>query len=245
MIKEALEYILGQAENKTYEIDGMTWSDHKLVPVHFDAPIPFPGNLRVGSLDAIIMLIRHEACEILPSIKAEPPLFIRIDSPTRVTVLTRLNKNNERCTVYTADQEDVNFQEGWRDPQRAIIELRSRFLPNDDSAYLISLLSKIKNGKDIEVKDNGVSQSVTVQQGISLVGEEQIKPRVKLCPFRTFREVGQPESEFVFRVSDDGNVGLFEADGGVWKMEAKDYIRAYLVENLASEILNELVVVMV
>ena len=50
MIKEALEYILGQAENKTYEIDGMTWSDHKLVPVHFDAPIPFPGNLRVGSL---------------------------------------------------------------------------------------------------------------------------------------------------------------------------------------------------
>ncbi len=245
MIKEALEYILGQAENKTYEIDGITWSDHKLVPVQFNEPIPYPGNLRVGSLDAIITLIKHEACEILPSIKAEPPLFIRIDSPTRVTVLTRLNKNNERCTIYTAEQDDVNFQEGWREPQRAIIELRSRFIPNDDSAYLISLLSKIKNGKDLEVKDNGVSQSVTVQQGISLVGEEQIKPRVKLCPFRTFREVAQPESEFIFRVDDNGHIGLFEADGGVWKMEAKDYIRAYLAGNLVSETANGLVVVMV
>ena len=27
----------------------------------------------------------------------------------------------------------------------------------------------------------------------------------------------QPESEFLLRLDDDGNVGLFEADGGMWK----------------------------
>jgi hypothetical protein len=93
----------------------------------------------------------------------------------------------------------------------------------------------MKSSKDAEVRDNGISQTVVVQQGISLVGEENIKPRVKLCPFRTFREVEQPESEFIFRVNDDGKVGFFEADGGVWKMEAKDSIALYLKASLELE----------
>ena len=38
--------------------------------------------------------------------------------------------------------------------------------------------------------------------------------------FRTFLEVEQPESEFLLRVDPDEGIGFFEADGGIWKLEA-------------------------
>ncbi len=47
----------------------------------------------------------------------------------------------------------------------------------------------------------------------------------------------QPESAFVFRMRDDGRDGvqcaIFEADGGAWKNEAMENIRAYLQDELA------------
>ena len=57
-----------------------------------------------------------------------------------------------------------------------------------------------------------------------------------LRPIRTFTEVKQPKSAFVFRMEQGSNetvnAALFEADGGAWKIEAmeniKDYLRAEL-----------------
>ena len=74
---------------------------------------------------------------------------------------------------------------------------------------------------------------------------ETVKPRLTLCPFRTFREVVQPESEFILRLDDKGRVGLFEADGGRWKMEAKANIAAYFEDALADEVEAGKVIVMI
>ena len=71
-----------------------------------------------------------------------------------------------------------------------------------------------------------------------------VKPRVPLRPYRTFLEVEQPESEFLLRLDDNGNVGLFEADGGMWKQTAKASITAYFEEKLAQEIKDGKIVVM-
>ena len=53
-----------------------------------------------------------------------------------------------------------------------------------------------------------------------------------LCPYRTFPQIAQPSSLCVFRLkSREGAVplcGLFEADGGAWKVTAVDSIRAWL-----------------
>lgn len=59
---------------------------------------------------------------------------------------------------------------------------------------------------------------------------------VNLIPYRTFLEVEQPASDFVFRVSE-GRCGapvfkLVAADGGVWKSQAVANVKAYLVEAL-------------
>ena len=71
-----------------------------------------------------------------------------------------------------------------------------------------------------------------------------VKPRVALRPFRTFLEVEQPESEFLLRLDDNGNVGLFEADGGMWAQAAKANILAYFEDKLAEEVKGGKVVVM-
>lgn len=54
----------------------------------------------------------------------------------------------------------------------------------------------------------------------------------------------QPESEFLLRLDDNGNVGLFEADGGMWKQTAKASILSYFEEHLAEEVKAGKVIVM-
>ena len=73
---------------------------------------------------------------------------------------------------------------------------------------------------------------------------ESIEPRVALRPYRTFLEVEQPESEFLLWLDDNGNVGLFEADGGMWRQTAKASILAYFEARLSDEIKAGKVVVM-
>lgn len=68
--------------------------------------------------------------------------------------------------------------------------------------------------------------------GIALSTLVEVKPRVVLKPFRTFVEVDQPESEFLLRISDKGEIGLFPADGGVWKLEATRNVAKYFETEL-------------
>ena len=90
-----------------------------------------------------------------------------------------------------------------------------------------------------------MSQTITAKKGVSLMTTEQVKPRLSLQPFRTFREIPQPESEFILRLDDTGRVGLFEADGGIWKIEAKCQIQGFLEGELEKEIEAGQVVVMI
>ena len=64
----------------------------------------------------------------------------------------------------------------------------------------------------------------------------KVSPIYKLAPFRTFIEVEQPESEFLFRLSDRTTFTLDEADGGAWKIKAKANIRAFFEKAFTSEI---------
>lgn len=61
---------------------------------------------------------------------------------------------------------------------------------------------------------------------------------------RTFLEVEQPESEFLLRVDPDEGIGFFEADGGIWKLEAKKNIADYFLKNMGDLIDAGKVVVM-
>lgn len=117
-------------------------------------------------------------------------------------------------------------------------------LPNEGTAYLLDLLSRMTNENSVSTNDNGVTQTVEARQGVALNAVVEIKPRVMLRPFRTFLEVEQPESEFLLRVDPDEGIGFFEADGGIWKLEAKKNIADYFLKNMGDLIDAGKVVVM-
>ena len=240
MIKEALQFLVSLKDNKTYEIDGKTFSDHQLTLI--EAPRFYRNTVTFGSLDAIVKMTKAEIADYTDGTE---PVFILVNDHKNVSVFTRPDDREKRLYPYEAKCTDADFREGWREQQAAIIELRSRFIPTEDSEYLISLISRINNDQGVRSEDNGVSQTVTTKQGVSLMYSETVKPRLLLQPFRTFREVPQPESEFILRLDENGKVGLFEADGGIWKMEAKDNIKEYFETHLHDEIEAGTVVVMV
>lgn len=52
----------------------------------------------------------------------------------------------------------------------------------------------------------------------------------------------QPASQFLIRVSERG-ISFIEADGGMWKLQARGTIKQYLEEAFAAEIQEGAVVV--
>ncbi|EPI21454.1 hypothetical protein D352_02015, partial [Enterococcus faecium LA4B-2] len=88
----------------------------------------------------------------------------------------------------------------------------------------------IEGGGDLT--DNGVSQTVTVKEGAATLTKAEVPSPAELRPYRTFLEVEQPSSPFVFRIDKHGDCALFEADGGIWKHVAMSNIREFLVNEL-------------
>lgn len=237
MLKDAIQYLVSLKDNKTYTINGETYSDRELHRIPRYVPHPF--SLGVSGLDSIVKLVRNEL-DMFDNL----PLFIRVDGARKVSVFSTYDDEMDRDNLYEASCDVPDFREGFREQENAIIELRSKFAPGDGVDYLLDLLSRISKDNGVTTRDNGVSQEVEARTGVSLKQLVQVKPRVKLRPYRTFLEVEQPESEFILRLDNDGNVGLFEADGGMWKMQAKASIVAYFEEKLAEEITGGKVVVM-
>jgi hypothetical protein len=95
--------------------------------------------------------------------------------------------------------------------------------------------------KKIDGSDDGITQEVQVRRGLSGVLKDKValKPIVRLSPYRTFREVEQPQSEFLLRVrlnnSDVPTAALFEADGGAWINQATETVVQY-IQSLVADI---------
>lgn len=116
-----------------------------------------------------------------------------------------------------------------------IIAVQSVFQDAADRSKVLQLLGTVKDEAVKTSADDGVTQTVTARSGIAVVSEIKVPNPVTLAPFRTFAEIEQPSSPFVFRMrkGDTGpQAALFEADGGGWKSKAKASIVAYLNKEL-------------
>lgn len=237
MLKEFAQYLVSLKDNKTYTIHGDTYSDRELVRIapHVDRP----RQIQVNGLDSIVKLVRNEQ-----DMMENYPIYIRVISPRKVEVFGTYDDTMTRDYLYEAICDAPDFKGGWRGHEGAIIELRSAFVPNEGTEYLLDLLSRISKDDSVTSEDNGVSQTVSARQGIALKSYEKVRSRILLSPFRTFTEIEQPESEFILRLDEDGRVGLIEADGGRWKLTAKASIAAYFEGALKEEIAGNRVVVM-
>jgi len=236
MLAKMIDKIVSLKETKTFEIGGQTYADSQLtrIPPHVDRP----ECIEVSGLDGICKLIRTELA------KLDTVVMVQAKAHNAAEVMTTYLGDFSRNMLYKAKADAPGLRTGFRGREVALIELRSLFIPNEGTAYLLDLLSRMTDENSVTTRDNGVTQQVEAKQGVSLNMLVDIKPRVQLQPFRTFLEIAQPESEFLIRVDPQEGIGFFEADGGIWKLEAKKNIADYFNTHLADLIEASKVVVM-
>jgi hypothetical protein len=220
----------------TVEVDGKTYATQSLRLVEETEKLrSIPRCKTITSLDALCALITKEASVIYP----ESNLFVSVSGYDHVSVFTDIFQDRwERQELYYAELKDApGWKDEWFDYESAVIALRSRFVPNDGTAYLLDILSRMSNQAEVRTNDNGMTQQTVVKKGITLVGAETITPILPLRPYRTFQEIDQPESEFLVRIREmrgENMIGLLESDGGMWKMEARRAIYTYLEARLSN-----------
>ncbi|MDM5430281.1 hypothetical protein [Bacillus mycoides] len=226
MIKAALEYLVKLGNTETKEIDGQTFSTQ---PLHVIEE-PTVRAIPVRNLSGLVDYVKS-------NFDVEESLMIHIASPTTVNCFTAINGNYNRSTFVKTEALIPNFDFGyWHEVENFIINLQSAFVKNDDRDVMLKVVGNITEENVQTYGDNGVSQSVVAKTGIATVDEVAVPNPVALQPYRTFIEVIQPESNFIFRMKDGPKCSLHEADGGAWKLEAIKNIKKYLIAELAEEI---------
>jgi len=169
-------------------------------------------------------------------------IIVRVLSPDKVTVMSVLDPHHRDRDFYIQSEcETTKFTFGkFYDLESFNIALQSMFVQTDISRALLQQVGNISNDSNVTHADDGVSQQITVKAGVRLVAETVAMNPVALKPYRTFREIEQPESRFIFRLRKSGDgvptAGLFEADGGAWENEAILSIAAWLRDNLPENI---------
>lgn len=225
MLKSFVEKLTELATPKTYETENSVYASKDLT--HIEYKKRRPRCIDVTGLDSICKLVRNEAGHIGCQI------FVRVSDYKEVSVFTTLDSDEERFYLYKCAADTPSVTMGRFLPyENAVIEIRGLYIPNPDTDYLLKLLASVSTESKVTSSDNGVTQKVEAKAGIALNMLVEVKPRVTLKPFRTFIEVEQPESEFLLRISDKGEIGLFPADGGVWKLEATRNVAGYFEKEL-------------
>ncbi|MCK5614019.1 hypothetical protein KAR91_69795 [Candidatus Pacearchaeota archaeon] len=193
-------------------------------------------NICVSSLSAIsgYMLANREG------FKAED-VFIHVDSPENVFLMQKAGHRNKRTCLMTAglDNDVARFPFcQFMSTEEFIIGLMSRFEDMGERADIVSIASSLRSEKSLQADDTGATTNYEAKNGVVTLSGVKIPDVIELYPFRTFRQVEQPGSAFLFRYRADENgritVALFEADGGAWKHKAMESIAQYFKKEIPS-----------
>lgn len=224
MLKELLEKLLSLTEPMVINVNGKSYSNKGLSVIYDHIPKP----VEIGTLTGFSGYIESEV---------DPDFLdgvIHVISPNEVTLFTKLTDNSmaRPVLIRSTYQEPFRMFGQWMELESFIISLQSQFVKTETSTDLLKLIGNIKDGTVTTRTDDGIGQDVTVKTGITKVEQVTIPNPIHLKPFRTFPEVDQPASPFVFRMKSgrDGlmpQCALFEADGGAWKMTAIQNILAW------------------
>lgn len=226
MIKEALQYIVGLRKPETMCIDGQVYSDKEMHRISYK---PMAKPIEMSTLTSLVDYIRTTSYEFPRS------MIIHVHSPRHVSLYSVLDDDRQRECLVDVRAELPEFAFGrFIGHEEFCIGLQSKFLDLDDRALLLQFAGTVEAGTVAQYGDDGVSQRATIKTGISGKADAIVPSPCTLRPFRTFLEVEQPASQFVFRMRGDRSIecALFEADGGAWNMEAMLNVKEYLTEQL-------------
>ena len=224
--RDALEYLvnLGEKKEAIIELDQGTFSRVSLNRV----TEPVASKLTVSTLTGLVDYIKTNVDHL------EGKLLIQVKSPEEVALYSPLNADREREKYVSAEAILPNnvVYDKFLDTERFNIMLQSAFVDDEDKSKLLKYTALITDDTVKNFGDDGISQKVTVKTGVASVSDAVVPNPVTLAPFRTFPEVEQPESKFIFRMKEGPSAALFEADGGAWRNKAILNIKAYLEKEL-------------
>lgn len=177
-------------------------------------------------------------------------MIIHVENPTRIRLLSELDEERGREVLFETEAETSCFRFGqWYDQEDFMIALQANFRGNDDLAAVLKLAGNIVSKNDQTFSDDGTTQVATMTVGVASKADAIVPNPVTLVPYRTFQEVEQPTSAFVFRISEQGGTPVFkliEAEGGLWEWTAINNLKEYIndvLSDLPQEIADRIVVI--
>lgn len=192
-----------------------------------------PDTFTAFSLDGLIGYIKSDVDGIFKDEKFRH--IVRVSSPTKVEVISPTTGYwLERVVVAqcAAVVPDITFGR-YMDTDDFQIMVQTCFEESDNRAIVLKLAGSVRKEQSMQTADDGTSQKVTINTGVATASDVIVKNPVILTPFRTFREVHQPESPFILRFNEEARAALFTGDGSGWKLAAVARIAEYLKNNLS------------
>ncbi|MCB5934466.1 hypothetical protein LI012_06315 [Caldibacillus thermoamylovorans] len=244
MIKEALKYLIdlsikpdervvditdAEGNNRTFIIDS-EGNSKEVKPLITRASEP----LRINTLTGLVEYVKANLE------RTNSQFFLQVLDEKTVFLKGLLDSLGGRETLIIAEAITPAFNYGYfLSTEELIIAFQSKFVPTKDRDLLLKVVGNVKEENVRETGDNGVAQAVTIKTGVASAADVLVPNPVNLAPYRTFLEVEQPESSFIFRMKDGPVGAIFEADGGSWRNQAIANVREYLATELVSEIENK------
>lgn len=212
---------------------------------------PIVSTFQTGTLSSGLDLVKAG----LEHLNTED-LLIHIAGPGSVSIVTKQSDQwKRRITLVKIDLPAYTpfpFDK-YLDHEDFNIKLQQNFVPiasaaavegekatTSDWAYVVQIASTVTANAVTQSENDGVGQQVTVKKTINsgLKDFAELRRIVSLAPYRTFMEVPQPVSQFIFRAKDAGEgkipgLALFECDGGMWRKIAIGEIKRYLENQMA------------
>ena len=224
--QEALKYLvnLGEEKDPIVMLDQGTFTKASLSRVKESKA----SVLTVSTLTGLVDYIKSDL-DKLPE-----KLLIQVISPREVALYSPLNADREREQYISAEAilPDNVVYDRFIGTEQFNIMLQSAFVDVGTKSALLKYTGLIQDEAVKTTGDDGVSQQVTVKTGVASVGQAIVPNPVELAPYRTFPEVEQPISKFIFRMQEGPRAALYEADGGAWRNKAILSIKEYLQEEL-------------
>jgi hypothetical protein len=228
MIKEAIEKVLSLGEIKTQVVEGRMYaigagSVRSILP-------PKAETLTINTLTGVV--------DFAP---ASDEIMVHVVDHRQVDLLDIdfSDKWLTRSNYLSAVHSSPVFSFGNYYPlEDFMIALQAMFIQDESTAEILKIIGNLKDESVKQIADNGITQTVTAKVGITMSENVPLPNPVTLRPFRTFMEIEQPASTFVFRMHSGRGTGqpptcaLFESDGRMWSLTAIKSIKAWLAEKI-------------
>lgn len=165
---------------------------------------------------------------------------IIVNSNNRVSVISKnyneLSKREKFVCVCPFHPEKKFSFENYYETEEFRILLATLFQRTDDRETILDLTSKMQAEFVKESTDDNISQEVVIRTSIIKKEVKKLPPFVSLAPFRTFPEINQVESDYLFRVKlnskNEITCSLFSSGSVEWKVKTCADIKKYLQEKL-------------